>query len=97
MAVMVFINPSSRPDYLVFYVPAIAALGEMWLNGERPRWALPALLLSLAPISLCTEWVWGSRDLNHAIEAMRVPVLGMMGLMALLAVMLLHPADERNA
>ncbi len=84
LAAMVFINPTSRPDYFLFYLAAVAALGDVWLARPRPKWVFPALLLSLMPISLCTEWVLGSRQLNHELELLRVPVLGMMGLVALL-------------
>lgn len=47
MALMVFLNPSSRHDYFVFYLPAFASIGLLWRENYLSLCSRGAVLVSV--------------------------------------------------
>lgn len=84
LAVMSLVNSTTRPDYFIYFVPGFAVLILACLR-DRKSWAWAGLLSSVALVSFISEWSLGSRELNHALELKRIPVLGMLALCATLA------------
>lgn len=89
MALMTFLNPSSRPHYFIFYVPAMASLAEFALATSPVRkGATAGIVLSLLLIAFTMEGVVG-KHWNNQMEFWNFPTYGMAILIAMTAYLLL--------
>lgn len=96
LALMVFINPSSRPHYFVFYIPAMCSLVEIWRSNARGNsLLLTGAVFSWALIALTAQGVVG-KDLNNMLELLSVPTLGMVVLCATLTVAVVNLMSEQE-
>jgi hypothetical protein len=85
MALMVLFNPSTRPHYFIFYVPAFCSLLEMAKVQVMTRWFLMGSLASATLlIAFTAEGVVG-KTINDQLEAWSVPTVGMIILCVALA------------
>jgi len=84
VALMALLNSGSRADYFIFYLPAFCSVAEYLLFRRAGAWFWSATLTAAAIFALLTEWVLQSRELNHRLEDMRIPVVGMLILCVLL-------------
>ena len=76
LALMAFLNPSTRVHYFIFYVPAFCAvIGSIKRQEKRNTWLLVTALLSFVAIALTTEGVVG-KGLNNQLEALSIPTWG---------------------
>lgn len=79
MALTAFLNPSTRPHYFIFYVPAFASAIQMvWFEKEVAvsRWAHGVVLtLSVLLVAFTTDAVLG-KHLNDRVELLSLPTLG---------------------
>jgi hypothetical protein len=77
MALSVFLNPSTRPHYILFYIPAFGSL-FLFLREEMPeRWLVVAsIFISVLLIAFTAEGVVG-HNLNDQMELMSLPTYGM--------------------
>lgn len=85
VSLMVLLNSTSRPDYFIFYVPALCSLVELWRSAKDDRLLPVGILVSLLLIAFTSEWVVGSKAVNNQVESWRVPVVGMVLLCAMLS------------
>ena len=76
LALMIFLNPSTRPHYYVFYVPAFASLGHFIKLSHKKDLAV-CFLLSVLLVAFTAEGVVGKR-LNDDWEAWSIPTIGML-------------------
>lgn len=90
-SVMALLNSSSRPDHIVFYLPAFASALEM-ASKPRGAWARAGITTALLFIAFTAEAVVGSRSLNNQLELWRVPVVGMIVLCVTLGALVLARA-----
>lgn len=74
LALMVLLNPSSRPHYFVFYLPAFALLCA--LAREKGGAFKPILASCFTLICLTVQSVVG-KDLNDQLEHFDLPTLGL--------------------
>lgn len=90
-ALCVFLNPSTRPHYYIFYIPAYCAVAEQTML-EKWRWTnwQIALLLSGVLVALTQEGVIG-RSWNNQLEMWSIPTYGMLLLLGMLAMSLRTP------
>jgi hypothetical protein len=90
MALCVFLNPSTRPHYYVFYIPAYCAVVERTLL-ERWRWSFGqvALLVSVILVAFTQEGVVG-RAWNDRLEMWSIPTYGMLILMGMLVLLIVR-------
>lgn len=94
LLLMTLLNPSTRPHYFIFYVPALClAIEATALRARRPV-ALAVTIVSFALIALTAEGVVG-RTWNNRLEAWSVPTYGMVGLFLVLAYVLLTSRSNR--
>ncbi len=85
LALMTVINTSTRVDYYVFFLPAFCVLVQFWQQSEKKEILFKvATALCFSTMYLISEWTLQSRDLNHQLEAIRIPVVGMLLLLGLL-------------
>lgn len=85
LALMTVINTSTRVDYYVFFLPAFCVIVEYWQQSETKALLFKATtLLCFALMYLISEWTLQSRELNHQLEAIRIPVVGMLLMLVLL-------------
>lgn len=75
-AFMAMLNSTTRPDYFIFFVPAFISIPLLTNNEKAAKLYQFGLFISVALISFITEWTLGSRELTHYLEALRIPVLG---------------------
>lgn len=85
VSLMVLLNSTSRPDYFIFYVPALCSLVTVSRSAKYDLLLSVGILVSLLLIAFTSEWVVGSKAFNNQLESWRVPVVGMVFLCALLA------------
>lgn len=90
LALMTLLNPSSRPHYFIFYIPAFCCLVEWWNENMLSRWLWAGTWVSFALIAFTVEWIVGSKTLNNFLEGLNLPTLGMVLLCLLLVVSLSH-------
>ncbi len=81
LALMTIINTSTRVDYYVFFIPAFCVLTELWQDSGVSK-LKASTLIAFALMYLVSEWTLQSSELNHRLEAYRVPVVGMLILLA---------------
>lgn len=86
LALMTLLNPSTRPHYFIFYIPAFCCLVEWWNENRLSRWAWAGTWVSFALISFTVEWIVGGKTLNNFLEGLSLPTLGMVLLCVLLVV-----------
>jgi hypothetical protein len=85
MALMALFNPSTRPHYFIFYVPAFCSLLEMAKVQVMTRWFLVGSVISATLlIAFTAEGVVG-KTINDQLEAWSVPTVGMIILCIALA------------
>lgn len=78
LALMAFLNPSSRPHYFIFYVPAFcSALEGIYLNQNLKRigWALMGVSIIL--VAFTTDFFTG-KGLNDTLEFKNIPTVGLL-------------------
>lgn len=77
LTLMTFLNPSTRPHYFLFYIPAVASLAEMALSLSSiyRRWVLGFLTMGILFIAFTAQGVTG-KDLNDWLEATNFPTYG---------------------
>lgn len=95
-ALSVFLNPSTRPHYFIFYVPAFCSLLEIIYSRGRTFGLTLGLMLSTLLIAFTAEGVVG-KELNETLEAASVPTYGMILLCAILACILLKQGNTPRA
>ena len=95
MAVMALVNSTTRPDYFIFFVPAFASLSEFWQKSKVSNWFVAGTLTALSLIAFICEWTLGSRDLNHKLELLRLPVVGMI-ILCITLLFALHRQDSKK-
>ncbi|MBM4317775.1 MAG: DUF2029 domain-containing protein [Deltaproteobacteria bacterium] len=88
LALMAFLNPSTRVHYFIFYLPAFCAVVSDGTNGTAySRRILTAGILSFVLVALTMEGVVG-KSFNNTLEGLSVPTLGaailLLGLVQLL-------------
>lgn len=80
LLLMTLLNPSTRPHYFIFYVPALClAIEATAFSREARPWALVTTIASFVLIALTAEGVVG-KTLNNQMEAWSLPTYGMLGL-----------------
>lgn len=84
LAVMTVINTSTRVDYYVFFLPAFFVLVQLWQEKPVSFLFKSGACLAFALMYLISEWTLQSSELNHRLEAIRIPVIGMIVLLILL-------------
>lgn len=84
MALMAFLNPSTRPHYFIFYIPAYAALVELSFAQGTAFVLQAGLLLSGALVALTAQGILG-KTLNDRAEAASLPTYGALILCVVLA------------
>lgn len=76
LALMAFLNPSTRVHYFIFYVPAFCSvIDSRRKGGKRNLWMIRTAVLSFVAIALTTEGVVG-KGLNNNLEALSIPTWG---------------------
>jgi alpha-1,2-mannosyltransferase len=80
----VFLNPSTRPHYFIFYVPAFCSIVEIFYAYPISKIWKFALALSTLMIAFTAQGVTG-RKLNEVLEFSNVPTYGMLLLCLVLA------------
>lgn len=75
-ALSVLLNPSTRPHYFIFYVPAFCSLVEYLSIKPKARGVMIATLIATLLIAFTAEGVTG-KALNDWLEAASVPTIGM--------------------
>lgn len=80
---MAFLNPSTRPHYFLFYLPAVASLAELTreLSGSYRKAVWGLLAGGILLIAFTAQGVTG-KDLNDWLEAANYPTYGA-GLLAI--------------
>ena len=82
-ALSVFLNPSSRPHYFIFYIPAFCSILEVIYSHSR-TWVLTlGLIISTLMIAFTAEGVVG-KHWNEILEAASIPTYGMLLLIIVL-------------
>jgi hypothetical protein len=77
LALMIFLNPSTRPHYYLFYVPAFVSLGH-FIKSSKPRLDLVASFVgAVLLIAFTAEGVVG-KTINDEWEAWSIPTIGML-------------------
>jgi hypothetical protein len=76
LALMIFLNPSTRPHYYLFYVPAFVSLG-LYVKASRATWAGAFLAISVLLVAFTAEGITG-KHLNNVLEMSSVPTIGML-------------------
>lgn len=94
-ALSVLLNPSTRPHYFIFYVPAFCSIYELLVNRHNSQLHKIALAIATLLIAFTAEGVVG-RNLNEFLEASSVPTLGMIILCVLLAVLVPRGLPSRS-
>ena len=94
-ALMVFLNPSTRPHYFIFYVPAFCSLLQILALATEKAYLLLLLSVSTLLIAFTAEGVVG-KQLNDKLEMWSVPTVGMLLLCVGLMVCLFIPVAKRN-
>lgn len=79
---LAFLNPSTRPHYYVFYLPALAYLLQRWIEQGASVIYKLMVIGSVILIAASQEGVTG-KALNNLLEAWSVPTYGMALLCAL--------------
>lgn len=77
LALMAFLNPSSRPHYYIFYVPAFAYLGKQWRENLLSKGQKAWLIASVILIAFSQEGVTG-KAWNDWLEIRSIPTYGML-------------------
>ncbi|NBX69900.1 MAG: DUF2029 domain-containing protein [Proteobacteria bacterium] len=86
-ALSVLLNPSTRPHYFIFYVPAFCSIYEILLHRTRSIYLNTTLAIATLLIAFTTEGVVGKK-VNEILEANSVPTYGMVILCTLLFVLI---------
>jgi hypothetical protein len=84
MALMALLNPSTRPHYFIFYVPAFASLVELIKDNPGRRWLTFSTGVSCLLIAFTAEGVVG-KSWNESLESASIPTWGMIILCVALA------------
>jgi hypothetical protein len=88
LALMAFLNPSTRVHYFIFYVPAFCALISAGVRrGPHSKGLLVIGILSFVLIALTMEGVVG-KSFNNTLEGLSVPTWGAVILLAGLIILL---------
>ena len=91
LALMAFLNPSTRVHYFIFYVPAFCSvIGSIIKDAKRSVWLIFTALLSFVAIALTTEGVVG-KGLNNNLEALSIPTWGFVLLLCGMVLVLREP------
>lgn len=77
MALMTFLNPSTRPHYFIFYVPAFCVLLGVMHENVANWWVKLSTVLSVLMIAFTAQGVTG-KELNDKLELLSVPTWGML-------------------
>ncbi len=88
LALMTFLNPSTRPHYFIFYVPAFCALLEVLYENTASWWVKLSTVLSVLMIAFTAQGVTG-KQLNDKLELLSVPTWGMLILCVALTALLI--------
>ncbi len=75
-ALMALLNPSTRPHYFIFYIPAFAVLLEVIREHTATLWVKAVTVLSVILIAFTAQGVVG-KQLNDQLEALSFPTWGM--------------------
>jgi len=73
---MVFLTPSTRPHYFIFYVPAFISLAEIAREHMDRVFLWASLFVAVLLIAFTAEGVVG-KSFNDFLEGLKVPVMGM--------------------
>lgn len=76
-ALMVFVNPSSRPHYFIFYVPAFCSVLEILYLEQRGRVPSTLIFISTLLVAFTTDLFTG-KSLNDTLEFQNVPTWGLL-------------------
>lgn len=91
LALMAFLNPSTRVHYFIFYVPAFCSvIGSIIKDGKRSVSLIVTAVLSFVAIALTTEGVVG-KGLNNNLEALSIPTWGFVLLLCGMVLVLKEP------
>jgi len=82
-ALSVFLNPSTRPHYFIFYIPAFCSVLEIIYKKGKTLGLKIGLILSTLLIAFTAEGVVG-KAWNESLEAASVPTYGVILLCAIL-------------
>jgi hypothetical protein len=88
LALSAFLNPSTRPHYFQFFVPAYCSVLQLIKEkANRKGWLQVSVALSVLLVAFTAEGVVG-HDLNDRLEFLSLPTYGMLILCGVLAVSL---------
>lgn len=85
MALSVMLNPSTRPHYFIFYIPAYCSVFGAVFDGRGRAYFVPLLLVSVALLAFTVDAIVG-KPLNDFLEFQSIPTYGMLIVCGLLAV-----------
>ena len=94
-ALCVFLNPSSRPHYFIFYLPAFCSLMEIVYRRTKSAELVIGAIVSTFLIAFTAEGITGKR-LNDTFEFKSVPTYGMIILCLILIYAIRHSANQRT-
>lgn len=95
LTLMAFLNPSTRPHYYIFYVPALAWLAKRIFEGKIGKAETALTAASVVLIALTQEGVVG-KSWNNWLEAHSIPTYGMLLLCLLTARQMTKTSIARN-
>jgi hypothetical protein len=75
MAMMTFLNPSTRPHYFIFYLPAYCAVLDMLYQQSAQTLLKVGVILSAILVALTTQGVLG-KALSFQAEMHSLPTMG---------------------
>ncbi len=84
MAMMTFLNPSTRPHYFIFYLPAYCAALDILYRQTAQLWLQVGVVVSAMLVALTTQGVLG-KALSFQAEMHSLPTMGALILCAALA------------
>ncbi len=88
LSLTVFLNPSTRPHYFIFFVPAYVSVLAMYHKEKRP-FDYFLVVLSVLLVAFTTDAVLG-KTLNDKVELLSLPTIGSALISLLLACRLLY-------
>lgn len=96
LAMMVFLNPSSRPHYFIFYIPIFCSVLELFLGEGRKSFAMALVWTSTLLIAFTTDFFIG-KSLNDTLEFKNIPTVGfILVIFALMLGLRAYPIKREN-
>lgn len=74
MALTVFLNPSTRPHYFIFYIPAFCSVLEI-ASEKKGKFLNFAAIVAMLLVAFTTDFVVG-KNFNDRLESWSIPTLG---------------------